>query len=83
MGTIPQALFLMNGPMVNNRIQARPGTVLGEISERGPEPPRGLERPVHAGAVAAAHERGSGNLQPLYDGGRKSRLRRLKTSTGA
>jgi hypothetical protein len=30
-GTIPQALFLMNSPLVNNRIQARPGTVLGEI----------------------------------------------------
>ena len=31
MGTIPQALFLMNGPMIHNRTQARPGTVLGEI----------------------------------------------------
>jgi hypothetical protein len=31
MGSIPQALFLMNSPLVNNRIQARPGTVLGEI----------------------------------------------------
>jgi hypothetical protein len=31
MGTIPQALFLMNGPIVTNRTQARPGTVLGEI----------------------------------------------------
>jgi hypothetical protein len=31
MGTIPQALFLMNGAMVHNRTQARPGTVLGEI----------------------------------------------------
>jgi hypothetical protein len=31
MGTIPQALFLMNSPLVNNRTQARPGTVLGEV----------------------------------------------------
>ncbi len=31
MGTIPQALFLMNSPLVNNRTRARPGTVLGEI----------------------------------------------------
>ncbi len=31
MGSIPQALFLMNSPLVNNRTQARPGTVLGEI----------------------------------------------------
>jgi hypothetical protein len=31
LGTIPQALFLMNGPMIQNRTQARPGTPLGEI----------------------------------------------------
>ncbi len=31
MGSIPQALFLMNGPLVNIHTQARPGTVLGEI----------------------------------------------------
>ncbi len=30
-GTIPQALYLMNGQLVNNRIQARPGTLLGQI----------------------------------------------------
>ena len=36
MGTIPQALFLMNSPMVNNRTQARPGTVLGEILSTAP-----------------------------------------------
>jgi len=30
-GSIPQALFLMNSPLVNSRIPARPGTVLGEI----------------------------------------------------
>jgi hypothetical protein len=30
-GTIPQALFMMNSPLVNNRIPARPGTLLGEI----------------------------------------------------
>jgi hypothetical protein len=36
MGTIPQALFLMNGPLVNGRIQARPGTVLGEIMSMAP-----------------------------------------------
>ncbi len=37
MGTIPQALFLMNGPMVHNRTQARPGTVLGEILATAPD----------------------------------------------
>jgi hypothetical protein len=38
MGTIPQALFLMNGPIVSNRIQARPGTVLGEVLSTAPNP---------------------------------------------
>ena len=36
LGTIPQALFLMNSPMVHNRTQARPGTVLGEILTQAP-----------------------------------------------
>jgi len=31
MGSIPQALFLMNSPLVTSRTQARPGTVLGQI----------------------------------------------------
>jgi hypothetical protein len=37
LGTIPQALFLMNGPMIHNRTQARPGTVLGEILATAPD----------------------------------------------
>jgi hypothetical protein len=36
MGTIPQALFLMNGGLVNGHVQARPGTVLGEILTTAP-----------------------------------------------
>ena len=36
LGTIPQALFLMNSPLINNRTQARPGTVLGEILSTAP-----------------------------------------------
>jgi hypothetical protein len=36
LGTIPQALFLMNSPMIHNRTQARPGTVLGEILTTAP-----------------------------------------------
>jgi hypothetical protein len=36
-GTIPQALFLMNSPVINNRTQARPGTVLGEILSGAPD----------------------------------------------
>jgi hypothetical protein len=38
MGTIPQALFLMNGGLVNARTQARPGTALGEIMAAAPNP---------------------------------------------
>jgi hypothetical protein len=34
LGTIPQALFLMNGPIVHNRTQARPNTPLGAILSR-------------------------------------------------
>ncbi len=36
LGTIPQALFLMNSPMVHNRTLAKPGTVLGEIMTNAP-----------------------------------------------
>ena len=36
LGTIPQALFLMNSPLINSRFQARPGTVLGEIMSMAP-----------------------------------------------
>lgn len=36
LGTIPQALFMMNSPVVNQRTQARPGTVLGEILKSTP-----------------------------------------------
>lgn len=35
-GTIPQALFLMNSPLVNNRIATKPGSVLGEIFTSAP-----------------------------------------------
>jgi hypothetical protein len=37
LGTIPQALFLMNSPQVNRQIEARPGTVLGEIIATHPD----------------------------------------------
>jgi hypothetical protein len=36
LGTIPQALFMMNSPIVNNRTAARPGTVLGQILANAP-----------------------------------------------
>ena len=36
LGTIPQALYLMNSPLINNHTQAKPGTVLGEILSTAP-----------------------------------------------
>jgi Protein of unknown function (DUF1549)/Protein of unknown function (DUF1553) len=43
LGTIPQALFLMNSPMIQNRTLARPGTVLGEILATSPNPRAALD----------------------------------------
>ena len=37
LGTIPQALFLMNSPLLNRSIEARNGTVLGEILAAYPD----------------------------------------------
>ena len=31
LGTIPQALYLMNGPLISREVQARPNTMLGEL----------------------------------------------------
>ena len=65
MGTIPQALFLMNSPLVNNRTQARPGTVLGEILSTAPERSRGLGR-----SLSCACCRGSPRTQEVEICGR-------------
>ncbi|MHB1558541.1 MAG: DUF1549 domain-containing protein [Isosphaeraceae bacterium] len=37
LGTIPQALFMMNNPLLSNRMVARPGTVLGDILAASPD----------------------------------------------
>lgn len=37
LGTIPQALFLMNSPVINRAIEARGGTVLGEVLAAAPD----------------------------------------------
>ncbi len=37
LGTIPQALFMMNSPLINARVAARPGTVLAEILAGPPD----------------------------------------------
>ncbi len=43
LGTIPQALFMMNGPLINSRVSARPGTVLGQILASSPNDRAALE----------------------------------------
>jgi hypothetical protein len=43
LGTIPQALFLMNSPQVNRAIQANNGTVLGDILSATPDNREALE----------------------------------------
>ena len=37
LGTIPQALFMMNGPEINRAIQARPNTMLGQLLVTHPD----------------------------------------------
>jgi hypothetical protein len=37
LGTIPQALFLMNSPLVNRSVEARPKSVLGQILATHPD----------------------------------------------
>ena len=37
LGTIPQALFLMNAPQINRAMEGRPGTVLGEVLAATPD----------------------------------------------
>ncbi len=65
MGTIPQALFLMNSPLINNRTQARPGLPLGEILTSAPSDRAALGVALPARFVPPAdHSRGR-NLRPL------------------
>ena len=71
MGTIPQALYLMNSPLVNSHIQARPGTVLGEIMSAAPNGRAALGRALPARAVAVSPQPRSRNLQPLHLGCRQ------------
>jgi Protein of unknown function (DUF1553) len=37
LGTIPQALYMMNSPLINGQIAVRPGTVLGQILAAAPD----------------------------------------------
>jgi Protein of unknown function (DUF1549)/Protein of unknown function (DUF1553) len=37
LGTIPQALYLMNGPVISREVQAKPGTMLGQLLMAYPE----------------------------------------------
>ncbi len=43
LGTIPQALFMMNGQLINNRVSARSGTLLGQILATSPNDRAALE----------------------------------------
>jgi hypothetical protein len=43
MGTIPQALFLMNSPQVNRAIQANTNSVLGQLLEENPKDAEALD----------------------------------------
>ena len=71
-GTIPQALFLMNGPVVNGRIQARPGTVLGEIMSTAPNPRAALSALYLRVLSRQPTDSGSGSLQQVHGGRRQS-----------
>ena len=82
LGTIPQALFLMNSPMVNNRTQARPGTVLGEILDDRPRRPGRPRRPLPARALPPADPEGGRDLRRSTWRRRQPRARHSKTSTG-
>ncbi len=53
-GTIPQALWLMNGPVVGGHIQARPGTVLAEIMSVAPNPRTALNARCTCGCCRAS-----------------------------
>lgn len=43
LGTIPQALFLMNSPQLNNAMRANPNTVLGQILSSTPDNRKALD----------------------------------------
>ncbi len=83
MGTIPQALFLMNSPLVNNRTQARPGTVLGEIlNTTHRRPCRARAHSTSASCLASPQHlksRSAAGTWPAW----AIVGRRLKISTGA
>ena len=83
LGTIPQALFLMNSPMVHNRTQARPGTVLGEILTHGPERPGRPRTPsTSASSPASRRPRKSRPARTTWATSATA-PRRSRTSTGA
>ena len=83
MGTIPQALWLMNSPIVSQRTQARPGTVLGEILGSAPNPRAALGTLYLARALAPGRPRMNSRSAAAIWGPSQTRLRPSKTSTGA
>ena len=83
LGTIPQALFLMNSPLINNRTQAKPGTVLGEILSMAPNERAALGALYLARSVPAAHDARSRNLRHATSPASATAARHLKIFTGA
>ncbi len=72
LGTIPQALFLMNSPLINNRTQAKPGTVLGEILSAAPERAHGTGGNLPSRSLPPADDSRARSLQTLSRHGRGS-----------
>ena len=81
-GTIPQALFLMNSPLVNSRTQARPGTVLGEILSTAPNDRAALGA-LYLRVLSRQPTTQEVEICGRYMAGVGNRARRLKISTGA
>ena len=83
LGTIPQALFLMNSPLVNGRIAGPARHRPGRDPRHGARRARRPERAVPARAVPAAHAQGGRDLRPIPGQPSATAARRSKTSTGA
>ncbi len=83
MGTIPQALFLMNSPLINNRMQARPGTVLGEILTTAPNERVGPGTLFISGCCPASPRDRKSRSAASISRTSATSAKGLKTSTGA
>ena len=83
LGTIPQALFMMNSPLVNGRIAARPGTVLGQILAAAPDERAALNALYLRVLSRQPDAQGGRDLRPLPRPPSATAARRSRTSSGA